>query len=105
MEGAATSDNELRNTTFDLVASGGVFDTDWGPIGLAVGLQQREDRALSIQDGQLRAGGTAELSFTTYGWTSFEAERDIDPISGAETWDAFLAGESAEQAETVSLLA
>ena len=51
--GRASSDVEYKQSVLDLVASGDLFDTNSGPVGLAVGFQRRLDRGQSIVDSSL----------------------------------------------------
>lgn len=51
--GRASSDTDYRERVIDIVASGDLFETDYGPVGLAVGLQQRRDAGKVVLDSSL----------------------------------------------------
>jgi iron complex outermembrane recepter protein len=51
--GRASSDSDFRQRVIDIVAAGDLLQTDSGPIGLAVGLQQRRDKGTVTVDSAL----------------------------------------------------
>lgn len=51
--GRASSDTEYKQSVLDLVAAGDLFETNSGPVGLAIGFQRRVDRGESIVDSAL----------------------------------------------------
>lgn len=55
LQGKASSDTEYTQRVFDLVLSGELFDMAAGPVGLAVGMQQRRDTADVTVDSSLSA--------------------------------------------------
>ena len=58
--GRITNDEEYRQRVIDIVASGDLFETDYGPVGLAVGFQRRRDTADNVFDA---AANTNNLDF------------------------------------------
>ena len=69
--GRASSDTEYKQSVLDLVASGDLFDTNSGPVGLAVGFQRRLDRGQSIVDSSLTSD-------------------NLDFVFGADDWQGTL---------------
>lgn len=51
--GRASSDTDYRQRVLDVVLSGTIAETDSGPIGLAVGFQQRNDKGKVVLDSAL----------------------------------------------------
>ncbi|MGK0258969.1 MAG: iron complex outermembrane receptor protein [Candidatus Azotimanducaceae bacterium] len=51
--GRASSDTDYRERVIDVVASGDLFETEYGPVGLAVGFQQRRDKGKVVLDSSL----------------------------------------------------
>ncbi|MEM7218526.1 MAG: TonB-dependent receptor [Pseudomonadota bacterium] len=58
--GRITNDSQFRQRVIDVVASGDVVTTDWGPIGAAIGFQRRRDTADVVFDA---AANTNNLDF------------------------------------------
>ncbi|MCZ6888578.1 MAG: TonB-dependent receptor [Gammaproteobacteria bacterium] len=54
-----TSATEIEQNVVDFIASGDLVDTGWGPIGLAVGLQRREDTAKVLLDSETNTNNLA----------------------------------------------
>ena len=69
--GRASADNDYRERVFDFVAAGDIWDTDAGPIGLAVGVQRRRDNAKIVLDSSLTSD-------------------NLDFVFGADDWDGKL---------------
>ncbi len=69
--GRASSDADYRQRVIDIVASGDLFDTDSGPVGLAVGFQRRVDKGKVIFDSSLTTG-------------------NLDFVFGADDWSGQL---------------
>jgi len=51
--GRASSDTDYKQRVLDVVLSGDLFNTDWGPVGLAVGFQRRVDKGKVVLDSSL----------------------------------------------------
>ncbi len=51
--GRASSDTDYRQRVIDIVASGDLFQTDYGPVGMAIGFQQRSDKGKVVLDSSL----------------------------------------------------
>lgn len=51
--GRASSDTDYRQRVLDVVLAGTIAETDAGPIGLAVGFQQRNDKGKVVLDSAL----------------------------------------------------
>ncbi len=51
--GRASSDTDYNQRVLDVVLSGDLFDTDYGPVGLAVGFQRRVDKGKVVLDSSL----------------------------------------------------
>ncbi|MEM7101349.1 MAG: TonB-dependent receptor [Pseudomonadota bacterium] len=60
LQGRITRDDEYRQRVIDVVLAGDVFQTDYGPVGLAVGFQQRRDKGKVNFDA---AANTGNLDF------------------------------------------
>ncbi len=69
--GRASSDTDYRQRVIDIVASGEIFDTDAGPVGLAVGFQQRRDVGKVVLDSSLTSN-------------------NLDFVFGAQDWEGKL---------------
>ena len=69
--GRFTSDSDFRQRVIDVVASGDLWDTPSGPVGLAVGFQRRRDTADVNYDGAVNAN-------------------NLDFAYGAQDWDGSL---------------
>jgi iron complex outermembrane receptor protein len=69
--GRASSDADYRQRVVELVAAGDLFHTDNGPIGLAIGFQQRRDAGQVILDSSLTTN-------------------NLDFVYGAQDWDGEL---------------
>ena len=68
LAGRVTSDAQFRQRVFDATLAGEIFETDAGPIGLAVGFQRRDDSARTVFDASTN---TANLDFV-YGATDWD---------------------------------
>jgi len=68
--GRASSDGDFQQRVLDVVMAGDLFNTDSGPVGLAVGFQRRVDKARVIYDSSLNTGN---LDFV-YGATDWGGE-------------------------------
>ena len=53
--GRASSDTDYDQRVLDIIATGEVFDTKSGPVGLAVGFQRRVDKGKVVLDSSLTA--------------------------------------------------
>ena len=53
--GRASSDSDFRQRVIDVIATGDLLQTDSGPVGLAVGIQQRRDKGRVTVDSSLTA--------------------------------------------------
>jgi outer membrane receptor protein involved in Fe transport len=51
--GRASSDSDFRQRVIDIIATGELWETDSGPIGIAVGFQQRRDEGIVTLDSSL----------------------------------------------------
>jgi iron complex outermembrane recepter protein len=60
LAGRASNDNDFRQRVIDIVAAGDLIEIGSGPIGLAVGFQQRRDKAEALFDS---AVNTDNLDF------------------------------------------
>ena len=69
--GRASSDTDYRQRVLELVAAGDLFQTDYGPVGLAVGFQQRRDVGKVVNDSSLTTN-------------------NLDFVFGAQDWDGTL---------------
>ena len=65
--GRASNDQDHRQRVIDIVASGELFETNAGPIGLAVGFQRRRDTGQAIFDSSLTS-------------------QNLDFVFGADDW-------------------
>ncbi len=80
--GRAISMQDYRQRVAEVVIAGDLFDTDAGPIGLALGIQQRRDDATSFVDSSL-ATDNLDFVFGAKDWsgklttTAFFAEIGI----------------------------
>jgi len=67
MAGRASNDNDFRQRVIDVVAAGDLIDTSFGTIGLAVGFQQRRDKAEVLYDSSLNTNNL-DFSFGAQDW-------------------------------------
>ncbi|NOX49547.1 MAG: TonB-dependent receptor, partial [Gammaproteobacteria bacterium] len=66
--GRITNDSNFRQRVIDVVASGDLFETDVGTIGLAVGFQRRRDSADVIFDAAANSNNL-DFSFGAQDWS------------------------------------
>ena len=66
--GRVTSDTEFRQRVIDIVASGEIMDTDAGPVGLAIGFQQRRDSGEADFDGATLSNNL-DFAFGVQDWS------------------------------------
>ena len=69
--GRASSDTDFRQRVIDAIATGVLFDTDSGPIAIALGFQQRRDVGVATVDSSL-------------------ATDNLDFVFGADDWRGVL---------------
>ena len=56
LQGRVTSMSKYKQRVLDIVAAGDIFETGAGPIGLAVGFQQRKETGRALYDANLNSG-------------------------------------------------
>lgn len=66
--GRASSDTDYRQRVIDVVAAGTLWDTDSGPVGLAVGFQQRRDKGKVVLDSSL-VSDNLDFAFGADDWS------------------------------------
>ena len=76
--GRTTSDSQYRQRVIDATIAGELFDTNSGPIGLAVGFQRREDSARVVFDATTNS---ANLDFV-YGQSDWNGTLTTTAVFG-----------------------
>ncbi len=66
--GRFTSDSEYRQRVLDVVLAGDLFQTDYGPVGLAVGVQRRREKGVVNYDGAVNTGNL-DFAFGATDWS------------------------------------
>ncbi|MEM7079167.1 MAG: TonB-dependent receptor [Pseudomonadota bacterium] len=66
--GRITNDSEFRQRVIDVVASGDIIDTDYGPVGLAIGFQRRRDTGDVVFDAAANTNNL-DFAFGAQDWT------------------------------------
>ena len=97
--GRTTSDSQYRQRVIDATLAGELFDTNSGPIGLAIGVQRREDSARVVFDsttnsanldfvyGQLDWNGTLTTT-AIFGEMSIPIGETVE-VNAALRWEDF----------------